>query len=135
MIFIEKSCYLKAGIDSEVLRKYGFMSYNNGKSYWFDLVKEIGKSIAYYDETRRFVIRYPGYRDGKYRHVLKYIKILKQKDLIEIRKTAIVVNMNPFTNYRNWPDEKREKWEARREAIQAKLDAKYFEKKHKRQKS
>ena len=71
-----KSLFLKENIDLKELEKYGFITLNEGQSYWF------GFNVGVYKDTRRFVYKYPKTNNPK--KILKELNGLLPKDMLMI---------------------------------------------------
>ena len=84
MIVKIKSYFLKDNVNPDVLTNYGFITLNDGDSYWkYDLLKN-GFEIAFYKDTRRFSY-FNFAKSARAKKVKKYILDLIQDDLVEIK--------------------------------------------------
>ena len=84
MIVKIKSYFLKDNVNLDVLTNYGFITLNDGDSYWkYDLLKN-GFEIAFYKDTRRFSY-FNFAKSARAKKVKKYILDLIQDDLVEIK--------------------------------------------------
>lgn len=90
MIVKIKNYFLKDDVNPDILVNYGFITLNDGESYWkYNLLKD-GFEIVFYKDTRR-LIYYNGYKSAIAKKVRKYILDLIQDDLVKIK-----------TNYEWW---------------------------------
>jgi hypothetical protein len=84
MIVKIKSYFLKDNVNPDVLTNYGFITLNDGDSYWkYDLLKN-GFEITFYKDTRRFSY-FNFAKSARAKKVKKYILDLINNDLVEIK--------------------------------------------------
>ena len=83
MYIKSKCCFLKENVTPKVLEKYGFNTSNKGKTYSKDIEGDKLGFIMWYEDTHRFVYKYPKRTSAKFLH--KYLVRLIQDGLVEVK--------------------------------------------------
>ena len=121
MIVCSKAYFLKDDIELKELKKYGFITYNNGLSYSRDLSESWLDRIVCYDDSRVFKKKALTYVWSV--KVKKYIQDLIDAGLVYEKKYYYVIAWN----CRNWSDKKEKRVLKKVNQLQEKADKKFKE--------
>jgi len=95
--------YLREDVPIESLAEYGFRTLNRGYSYFKPYGDDL-HFITVYSDSRRVVRKELGRTIAKAKKVAPFVREIES--LIKIRKTAVYLNVNPFTRWQYFNDEK-----------------------------
>lgn len=102
-MIIKKNCvFLKKGVNPEELTKFGFKTWNEGASYFSEVVGKFDV-LRWYANTRRFVLEFPLCTSA--RIVKRYMGDLFQREIVEIKPTYEWVAI--IGRWQNYPNSKK----------------------------
>ncbi len=120
MVIKTKCLFLRDGVDPKALEDYGFKTHNGGKSYWRRTDASEIDDLAWYSDTRRFVLRFPTRTSAK--KVIRHVADLDQAGLIETRRMYEWLCL--FRRWKNYSPEKKRRINGKLDEMNGKPETK-----------